>query len=134
MQPDLFDDRLDGRLRVAQAEPAAVNPEAPRQDGEIEHQGRVAEDQAREIDYDITLGVDGTGECPAATSLRRPVLISSTTQYRGAVIELDDPGKLHNRDRPGKDTCTRLQVKPHIAVFAMTMAAMGAAIRTVWAR
>jgi hypothetical protein len=75
--------------------------------GEVEHQRGIAEYELAQVDDHVVRGVDGLGEGAAAVPLRRPILVASTTQYRGVVIELDDVSNLHNRLTRGKG------VKPH---------------------
>jgi metal-sulfur cluster biosynthetic enzyme len=97
VQPHLLDHRAHGGLRIEQPQRAAVNPEPSRQDGDVEHQRGVAEHQLAKVHHDVTAGVDRAGESPSPEALRRPVLVSSTAQHRGVVIELDDRGNLQNR-------------------------------------
>lgn len=95
MQTDLLDHRSHGGPRIAQPKRAPVRTQATSQDGQVEHQRRVAEHEVGEIDDDIPAGLDGAGERPPAVALCRPILVAATAQYRGVVIELDDPGNLH---------------------------------------
>ena len=96
MEADLLDDRLDDRLRVAQAKDAAVNQQPPGQNGEIEHQGRVAEGKLGQVNDHVGARVDGPRKRAAPIPLRGPILVSSTAQYCAGVIELDDSSNLHN--------------------------------------
>jgi hypothetical protein len=102
VQPHHLDDHLDRRLRIVQAQNAAVDPQAPGQGGQVEHQRGVTEHQLGEIDDDVTTRLDGPGKGAAPISLRGPVFVSPTTQYRGGVIELDDSRNLHNGAAGGK--------------------------------
>jgi metal-sulfur cluster biosynthetic enzyme len=88
-----------------------MHAQAPRQNGQIEHQRRVSEPEAGQVDHDVPAGVDGPGKGTPAEPLSRPVFVASTTQYGGGVIELDDPGNLHNGADPGKAD-TRFLVLP----------------------
>ena len=101
MQPHLLDDGLHGWLGVMQAQSAAVDPQAPGQNREIEHQRGVAEGQLGQVDDHVRAHLDGPGKGTAPVPLGGPILISSTTQDRGGVIEFDDPGNLHNRATGG---------------------------------
>jgi hypothetical protein len=102
VQPHLLDDCAHRGLRIAQPKRAAVGPQPPRQDGEIEHQRGVPEHQVGQVNDHIAPRLDGPGKRAPTETLGGPVLISSTTQYRGGVIELDDPGNLHKSARPRK--------------------------------
>jgi metal-sulfur cluster biosynthetic enzyme len=102
VQPHDLDHGPHRRLRVAEPEGAAVDTQPPRQHGEVEHQGGVPEPQLSQVDGHVAARVDGAGKGASARALRRPVLVSSTTEYRGRVIELDDPRNLHNAAVRGK--------------------------------
>jgi len=96
VEPDLLDDRLDDRLRVAQAKNASMDPQPPGQNGEVEHQGGVTEGKLGQVNDHVGARVDGPRKSAAPVPLRGPILVSSTAQYRAGVIELDDSGNLHN--------------------------------------
>jgi hypothetical protein len=102
MQPDHFDHCSHRGLGIAQPEHAPVRAQPPGESRQVEHERRVPERELGEIDHDVSARVDGPGKCAPTKPLGRPVLVPSTTQYRGGVIELDDPGNLHNRADPGK--------------------------------
>jgi hypothetical protein len=56
------------------------------------------------------MSLDRSRERPSAVPLGRPVLISSTAQNRGGVIELDDPGNLQKIAAEGQVATRRFPV------------------------
>lgn len=112
MQPDHFDHRPNLRLGRPQAQGAPFDAKPPRERGEIEHQRRIRERKLTHVHDHIALRLDRARERLAAIPLGRLVLVPSTAQYRGDVIEVDDPGNLHGRGdgRKGQmgEFCTEL--------------------------
>jgi hypothetical protein len=73
-----------------------VHAQATGQCAEVQHQRGVRKRELGEIDDHVPLRADRSCESLPPVSLGRPVLVASTTQGPGGVIELDDPGKLQN--------------------------------------
>jgi hypothetical protein len=108
MQPDELDHRPDLRLGTAQPKLAVLDPQATGEGAEVEHQGRVRKREFRQIDNHVSLRPDRSCERLPAVTLGRPVLVASTAQRRGGVIEADDPGNLHNDPAGGKGESSTL--------------------------
>jgi metal-sulfur cluster biosynthetic enzyme len=102
VQPHLLDQASHRGARVAQPKHPTPSPQSTGQRGEIEHQRGVAEHELTEVDDDVAASVDGSCEGAPPVPLGGLILVSSTTQYCGAVIELDDSSNLHNSVAAGK--------------------------------
>jgi hypothetical protein len=61
MQSDGVDQAEDLRLRRAQANRPAADPEAPGEHGQVEHDRRIGEDEFAEVDDDVGLRADSAG-------------------------------------------------------------------------
>jgi hypothetical protein len=102
VQAHLLDHCPDVGLRVAEPKRPALAAQPLSQDGEVKHERRIPEDKLAKIDGDVAARIDRLGKSASPIGLRRPVLVASTTQHRGVVIELDDRGNLHNPASRGK--------------------------------
>jgi len=98
------------------------------QHGQIEHQRGVGEYQPAQIDDDIALCPERTGQRPASQALGSPVLVAGASQERRIVRELDDPGKLYKPDRLDNDEAANRSVPdtgvPHQATRIRVMVAI----------
>jgi metal-sulfur cluster biosynthetic enzyme len=90
VQPDDLDQRLDLWLRALQEDRAPVGSEAPREHRQVEHQRRIGEHQLGEVDNDVGLCLDRSGQRLAPTSLRCAVLVAAAAQGWRLVVEIDD--------------------------------------------
>ena len=90
------------RLRGAQAQHALLDPQPARKHAEVEHQRRVRENQAAEIDDHVPLRADRSRQRPPTRALGAPVFLASAVQDRGAFIEVDDRGNIYKPRGLGK--------------------------------
>jgi hypothetical protein len=72
-----------------------LDPEAARERGEVEHQRGVGEGQLMHVHDYVPSSLDSARKRRSPVPLGRLVLVPSTAQDCGGVIELDDPGNLH---------------------------------------
>jgi metal-sulfur cluster biosynthetic enzyme len=93
VQTDVLDQGQHLRLGTAEQDAAAPRAQAARQHGEIEHHGRVGEDQLGEVDDDIRLGTNGPDQCLPPSALRGTVLIAAAAQGGRDLIEINDAPK-----------------------------------------
>jgi hypothetical protein len=110
MQPDPHDHGLYLRLRVTERELSALDPLTPSQHRQVNHQRRVGEYQLAHVDDHVAVSLDRPCECPPAIPLGRSVLVSSTAQHCGGVIEFDDPGNLQKIAAEGQVATRRFPV------------------------
>jgi hypothetical protein len=96
MQPHPLDQRPDLRLGAAQQDRPPVGAEATGEDGDVEHQRGIGEDQLGQVDDDVCLGPDGPGQGRTPEALRVAVLITAATQRGRLVIEVNDGETLVN--------------------------------------
>ena len=94
MEPDDLDERPDLRLGSAEQDRAAVRTQPASEHGEVEHQRRVGEHEVREVDDDVGLRTNRSGECSATASLCGAILVALAAKRRGLVIEVDDSRNL----------------------------------------
>ena len=90
MEADDLDHRPDLGLGASQQDLLPAYAQAASEHREVQHQGGVGEDELGQIDDDVILGGERTGQRRAPASLRRPVLVAATAQDRGLVLEVDD--------------------------------------------
>jgi metal-sulfur cluster biosynthetic enzyme len=90
MQSDHLDDPQHLRLGIAQAHLASGAPQPARHDRQIEDQRAVGEGELGEIDDDIALAGERSGESRAPPPARRNVLVPGAAQYGWLFGELDD--------------------------------------------
>jgi hypothetical protein len=96
MEPEHLDQGADLRLGAADTDRPAVRPQPPSQDGEVEHQRGVGEHQLSEIDDDVGLRADRSGQRGTAKSLGIAVLLATAAEGRRLVVEVNDPRNLLN--------------------------------------
>jgi hypothetical protein len=94
VQPDPLDHRFHLWLWIAQPKLSALNSLPSRQHGQVDHQRGVGKREFSKINRDIATSLDCPRECASPVSLGRSILVSSTTEDRRRVIELDDPWNL----------------------------------------
>jgi hypothetical protein len=89
----------DHDLRLCSPEPdaPAANPQAPRQQREVDHQRGIRERQFGEVDYDVGLRANRSRERPATDALGGPVLVAAAAKGAGGFIESDDRRNLPKR-------------------------------------
>jgi len=77
-----------------------VRPQAPGEHGEVEHQGRVGEDELAEIDDDVGLRADRAGQGWTPDPLRIAVFVTAAAEGRRLVVKVNDAGKPTQSVRP----------------------------------
>jgi hypothetical protein len=96
MESHQLDQRPDLGLGAPQQDGPAVGPEATSQDGDVEHQRGVGEDELGQVDDDVGLGPDGADQSRPPGPLRVSVLVSAAAEGGRLVIEVDDCETLMN--------------------------------------
>ncbi|MEA2212944.1 MAG: hypothetical protein QOF83_2892 [Solirubrobacteraceae bacterium] len=96
MESDQLDQRPDLGLGAAQQHGPAVGPETTSEDGDVEHQRGVGEDELGQVDDDVGLGPDGADQGRPPGSLRVAVLVSAAAERGRLVLEVDDCETLMN--------------------------------------
>jgi hypothetical protein len=86
--------RPDLRLGALEQDRLPVSAQAPRHHGEIEHQRRIREHQVAQVDDDVRLGPNGTGQRLPSEPLRVPVFVATAAKRGRLVIEVDDARNL----------------------------------------
>jgi hypothetical protein len=109
VQADQLDHDLHLRLRLAQVQRGALDPQAARERREVEHQRRVSEGKLAHVDDHVPLSLDRASKGAASVPLGRLVLVASTAQNRGGLIKFNDPGNLHARADGRKGECKENQ-------------------------
>jgi hypothetical protein len=71
-----------------------VGPEPSRQHHQVQHERSIGEHELGQVDAHVLLSADGPDQCPAATALRRAILVAGAAQYGRFVIKDDDPRNL----------------------------------------
>ena len=107
MQADVLDQRADVGLGALEEELPAGHAQAPREHREIEHERRIREGEAGEIDDDIGRRADGLREGLAAQGLRRPILVAATTEQGWVFVVGDDADNL---SQSGRERLVRIAV------------------------
>jgi hypothetical protein len=82
MDADDLDQGPDLRLGAPQQQNATTRPQPASEQREVDHQRHIGEAQLREVDDDVRLGPDRTGDGPAADALRAPVLVPRAAEDR----------------------------------------------------
>ena len=94
VQADGLYQRADVRLRMREPQRLPLRAQPLREAREIDHQRRVREAQAREVDDHVAGRGEGRRERTPAAAARGPVLIPLDAQDGELWIEADDPRKL----------------------------------------
>jgi metal-sulfur cluster biosynthetic enzyme len=94
VQSDQLDQGRDLWLGAAEQQRAAVGAEPARDHRQIDHQRGIREHELGQIDDDIRLRPERSGQCRPAAALRRSILIASDAQRGRLFIEIDDPANL----------------------------------------
>ena len=85
-----LDQPVDLRLGPLQIDGTAPPAQAAGEQRQVEHQRGIGEHQLAEVDQDIALGRDRTGDRLASNSLRSAVFVPGAAQDGGFFIEVDD--------------------------------------------
>jgi hypothetical protein len=96
MEPEHLDQGADLGLGAADTDRPAVRSQPASQEGEVEHQRGIGEHQLGEIDDDIGLRADGSGQRGPPESLGVAVLVATAAEGRRLVVEVNDPRNLLN--------------------------------------
>jgi hypothetical protein len=80
VEPDELDQPHDLGLRLAKAKLASTRAQAPCDRGEVEHQRRVGEHEAAEVDDHILLRLDRSRQSATARPLGRAILIAAAAE------------------------------------------------------
>jgi metal-sulfur cluster biosynthetic enzyme len=94
MQTHELDQRADLGLGTAQQDRPTVGAQAPSQNGDVEHQWGVGEDQLGQIDDDVGLGTNRSRQSGSTDGLRVAIFIATAAERGRLVIEVDDRSTL----------------------------------------
>ncbi len=89
-----LDQRPDLRLGALEQDRLPVSPQPARHHGEIKHQRSIGEHQLVQVNDDVRLGPNGTGQRLPSEPLRVPVFVATAAKRWRLVIEVDDPANL----------------------------------------
>jgi hypothetical protein len=89
-EADDLDEPGDRRLRRAQAQGRPAAAQAAGEHGQIDHERRIGQAEAAEVDHDVFAGSEGTSDGTAPTPLRGPDLLPPAPQYGVLFVERDD--------------------------------------------
>ena len=94
LHADVLDQHVDLRLGATQAQRTVLVAQSPREYRQVEHQGRVGEDQLGEVDDDVRARLDRLGQGPTAQRRGRTVLVPRAAQQWWICVKRDDGPKL----------------------------------------
>jgi hypothetical protein len=94
VQAHQFDQPADVGLRSAEPQDPVLRAQAPREDGQVDHQRRVGEAKVRQVDDDVARRLQRRGERTTTTPARDAVLIPRDPQDRKLFVKADDLGNL----------------------------------------
>ncbi len=81
MQPHRLDEGEDLGLGSPEAKRPAADSQSPRDHRQVKHQRSIGEHELGEVDDDVGLCADRADERLAATTLRRPVFITTAPEH-----------------------------------------------------
>jgi hypothetical protein len=98
VDPDDLDQRLDLRLGAAEHDRAAVCPQAPGEQCQVDHQRRVRERQFGQVNDHVGLRAQRSGQRATAASLGAADLVAGATEDGRGVAEDYDCVKLSDSE------------------------------------